>query len=78
MTRDRLGSRRQRALARSIVVGSRTLNHRDAGLIGYTFATVFAAFAIALRPPSDRAPRASRLVRAPPNVPSFESVRLRV
>ena len=34
-------------LAGAIVVGSRTLQHFDAALVGYTFATLFAAFGIA-------------------------------
>jgi hypothetical protein len=37
------------ALALLIVVGSRNLNHFDAALVGYTFATLFAAFAITYR-----------------------------
>ncbi len=36
-------------LAGLIVVGSRRLTHFDAALVGYTFATLFAAFAIAYR-----------------------------
>src|SRR5690348_7072389 len=32
-----------------IVVGSRNLDHFDAALVGYTFATVFAVFGIAYR-----------------------------
>ncbi|HXI31796.1 MAG TPA: hypothetical protein VNG89_25335 [Vicinamibacterales bacterium] len=36
-------------LAGLIVVGSRNLNHFDAALVGYTFATLFAAFAITYR-----------------------------
>jgi len=32
-----------------IVAGSRNLNHFDAALVGYTFATLFAAFAITFR-----------------------------
>src|SRR6476620_9121849 len=36
-------------LAALIVVGSRNLNHFDAALVGYTFATLFAAFAISYR-----------------------------
>src|SRR5947208_10815655 len=32
-----------------IVVGSRNLNHFDAALVGYTFATLFAAFGITYR-----------------------------
>lgn len=37
------------ALAGFIVVGSRNLAHFDAALVGYTFATLFAAFGIAYR-----------------------------
>ena len=36
-------------LAAAIVVGSRNLDHFDAALIGYTFATLFAAFGISYR-----------------------------
>src|SRR5215475_11258118 len=36
-------------LAVLIVVGSRRLSHIDAALVGYTFATLFAAFGIAYR-----------------------------
>src|SRR6185436_8427927 len=36
-------------LAAAIVVGSRTLQHFDAALVGYTFATLFAAFGISYR-----------------------------
>ncbi len=36
-------------LALLIVAGSRTLNHFDAALVGYTFATLFAAFGITYR-----------------------------
>ena len=36
-------------LAALIVLGSRTLNHFDAALVGYTFATLFATFGIAYR-----------------------------
>src|SRR5215208_6318695 len=36
-------------LAGVIVVGSRTLNHFDAALVGYTFATLFATFGITYR-----------------------------
>src|SRR5262245_27501826 len=36
-------------LAALIVIGSRTLNHFDAALVGYTFATLFAAFGITYR-----------------------------
>ena len=36
-------------LAAAIVVGSRNLQHFDAALVGYTFATLFAAFAISYR-----------------------------
>src|SRR5690348_17529052 len=32
-----------------IVIGSRNLNHFDAALVGYTFATLFATFGIAYR-----------------------------
>ncbi len=37
------------ALAALIVVGSRNLAHFDAALVGYTFATLFAAFALTYR-----------------------------
>jgi nitrate/nitrite transporter NarK len=37
------------ALAAAIVVGSRNLDHFDAALVGYTFATLFAAFGISYR-----------------------------
>jgi nitrate reductase gamma subunit len=37
------------ALAVAIVTGSRNLDHFDAALVGYTFATLFAAFAITYR-----------------------------
>src|SRR5437868_13567081 len=37
------------ALAVLIVIGSRNLNHFDAALVGYTFATLFAAFGITYR-----------------------------
>jgi hypothetical protein len=37
------------ALAGLIVLGSRNLNHFDAALVGYTFATLFAAFGITYR-----------------------------
>jgi hypothetical protein len=37
------------ALGVLIVVGSRTLNHFDAALVGYTFATLFATFGITYR-----------------------------
>jgi hypothetical protein len=37
------------ALAALIVAGSRSLNHFDAALVGYTFATLFAAFGITYR-----------------------------
>jgi nitrate/nitrite transporter NarK len=37
------------ALAAAIVVGSRTLQHFDAALVAYTFATLFATFGIAYR-----------------------------
>src|SRR5207342_2762474 len=36
-------------LAAAIVVGSRNLQHFDAALVGYTFATLFATFGIAYR-----------------------------
>src|SRR6476646_9406641 len=36
-------------LAAAIVLGSRNLRHIDAALVGYTFACLFAAFAIAYR-----------------------------
>ncbi len=36
-------------LAAAIVVGSRTLQHFDAALVGYTFATLFAVFGITYR-----------------------------
>src|SRR5438045_4005501 len=36
-------------LAALIVVGSRNLNHSDAALVGYTFATLFATVGIAYR-----------------------------
>src|SRR5215470_14093613 len=36
-------------LAALIVVGSRRLNHFDAALVGYTFATLFATFGITYR-----------------------------
>ena len=36
-------------LAALIVIGSRNLNHFDAALVGYTFATLFATFGIAYR-----------------------------
>jgi hypothetical protein len=36
-------------LAALIVIGSRNLNHFDAALVGYTFATLFAAFGITYR-----------------------------
>src|SRR5580765_797003 len=36
-------------LAVLIVLGSRNLNHFDAALVGYTFATLFAAFGITYR-----------------------------
>src|SRR3982751_6716478 len=36
-------------LALLIVCGSRNLRHFDAALVGYTFATLFAAFGIAYR-----------------------------
>jgi len=37
------------ALGSLIVLGSRTLAHFDAALVGYTFATLFAAFGITYR-----------------------------
>src|SRR4249919_661075 len=36
-------------LAALVVVGSRRLSHFDAALVGYTFATLFAAFGITYR-----------------------------
>src|SRR5947209_17444718 len=55
----RLGPEKQKAavsggiatavLAGLIVLGSRNLNHFDAALVGYTFATLFAAFGITYR-----------------------------
>ncbi|HTL27830.1 MAG TPA: hypothetical protein VL282_01355, partial [Tepidisphaeraceae bacterium] len=36
-------------LAALIVIGSRNLNHFDAALVGYTFATLFATFGITYR-----------------------------
>src|SRR3954467_13310634 len=36
-------------LAGLVVLGSRSLNHFDAALVGYTFATLFATFAITYR-----------------------------
>src|SRR4051794_17389254 len=36
-------------LAVLVVLGSRSLNHFDAALVGYTFATLFATFAITYR-----------------------------
>src|SRR5678809_1175966 len=36
-------------LALLIVIGSRNLNHFDAALVGYTFATLFATFGITYR-----------------------------
>ena len=39
----------QNVLAVLIVVGSRNLAHFDAALVGYTFATLFAAFGITYR-----------------------------
>jgi hypothetical protein len=36
-------------LAALIIIGSRTLNHFDAALVGYTFATLFATFGITYR-----------------------------
>src|SRR5678809_1265251 len=37
------------ALTTLIVIGSRNLNHFDAALVGYTFATLFATFGITYR-----------------------------
>src|SRR5438128_1968825 len=37
------------ALASLIILGSRNLEHFDAALVGYTFATLFAAFGITYR-----------------------------
>ena len=37
------------ALGGLIVLGSRNLNHFDAALVGYTFATLFATFGITYR-----------------------------
>src|SRR5436309_6632777 len=37
------------ALAALIILGSRNLEHFDAALVGYTFATLFAAFGISYR-----------------------------
>src|SRR5215510_3881199 len=37
------------SLAILIVLGSRNLNHFDAALVGYTFATLFATFGITYR-----------------------------
>jgi nitrate/nitrite transporter NarK len=37
------------ALAAAVVIGSRNLQHFDAALVGYTFATLFAAFGIGYR-----------------------------
>ena len=48
--RRRVGRRSSRpTLAAAIVVGSRNLQHFDAALVGYTFATLFAAFGISYR-----------------------------
>jgi hypothetical protein len=54
LTRDKLASAgwgllATAVLAAMIVVGSRNLNHFDAALVGYTFATLFAAFGITYR-----------------------------
>src|SRR5262250_1597790 len=43
------GSTASVLLAALIVAGSRNLNHFDAALVGYTFATLFAAFGITYR-----------------------------
>ena len=49
-SRRRVGHARSRpALAAAIVVGSRNLQHFDAALVGYTFATLFATFGISYR-----------------------------
>jgi hypothetical protein len=40
---------RRRILASLIVIGSRNLDHFDAALVGYTFATLFATFGITYR-----------------------------
>ena len=47
--RGRLGHRGDGHPARVIVLGSRNLEHFDAALVGYTFATLFAAFGITYR-----------------------------
>ena len=70
-------------LAALIVVGSRNLEHFDAALVGYTFATLFAAFGIAYRyamwlqrPPTRHvlAPRlAGVLLAAPPRAATLWS-----
>src|SRR5687768_14567144 len=44
-----VGTMMATALACLIVVGSRSLAHFDAALVGYTFATLFAAFGISYR-----------------------------
>src|SRR5215468_270382 len=54
LSRDRIGAAFWGFLAAAvlgalIVLGSRNLNHFDAALVGYTFATLFAAFGIAYR-----------------------------
>jgi hypothetical protein len=54
MARERLqaalnGITAMAVLGALIVAGSRTLDHFDAALVGYTFATLFAAFAITYR-----------------------------
>src|SRR5499427_2456609 len=54
LSRDRIGAAfwgflAAAVLAVLIVLGSRNLNHFDAALVGYTFATLFAAFAITYR-----------------------------
>ena len=45
----RVGGLVTATLAAAIVVGSRNLQHFDAALVGYTFATLFAAFGISYR-----------------------------
>src|SRR5262252_7482101 len=54
LSRDRIGAAFWGFLAAAIlavliVLGSRNLNHFDAALVGYTFATLFAAFGITYR-----------------------------
>src|SRR5215468_977015 len=54
LSRDRIGAAfwgflAAAVLAVLIVIGSRTLDHFDAALVGYTFATLFAAFGITYR-----------------------------